>query len=251
MINIDTIYQQVLSLSNKEQRGYITPQEFNLYAQKASNEIFFSYFDDFKTLASKPKTNKKYSDEQEMLNQKLQFHKATAVFSSITTTAIVPHEVAFIDAMYIGGSFTDDGNDVRIDLVDDKSDLLRLARHPLTKPSDADDTLPVKHKRVYAYYTAVGSTDGTRRLNFSPALPNINVNCYYYQEPQVPKWGYVVVNDKALFNTTASTHFFLHPSEMQNLTNKILGYAGITLYRADLMQAAAQEKQVMNVEKNN
>ena len=29
-VNIDTVYQRVLAISNKEQRGYITPLEFNL-----------------------------------------------------------------------------------------------------------------------------------------------------------------------------------------------------------------------------
>ena len=29
-IEIDVIYQRVLAIVNKEQRGYITPQEFNL-----------------------------------------------------------------------------------------------------------------------------------------------------------------------------------------------------------------------------
>ena len=30
MVNIDTVYQRVLAIANKEQRGYITPLEFNL-----------------------------------------------------------------------------------------------------------------------------------------------------------------------------------------------------------------------------
>ena len=34
-INIDTVYQKVLAFANKEQRGYITPQEFNLFADQA------------------------------------------------------------------------------------------------------------------------------------------------------------------------------------------------------------------------
>ena len=41
-INIDTVYQTVQSLANKEQRGYITPQEFNLIANKAQREIYNS-----------------------------------------------------------------------------------------------------------------------------------------------------------------------------------------------------------------
>ncbi len=38
-VNIDTVYQKVLSLANKEKRGYITPQEFNLYADHAQKKI--------------------------------------------------------------------------------------------------------------------------------------------------------------------------------------------------------------------
>ena len=47
-VSINNVYQQVLAISNKEQRGYITPQEFNLFARKAQNEIFESTFQDYK-----------------------------------------------------------------------------------------------------------------------------------------------------------------------------------------------------------
>ena len=50
MVNIDKVYQRVLAIANKEQRGYITPQEFNLMADKAQVEIFDSYFYDIKTI---------------------------------------------------------------------------------------------------------------------------------------------------------------------------------------------------------
>ena len=43
-ISVDTVYQRVLALANKEQRGYITPQEFNLLANQAQMTIFESYF---------------------------------------------------------------------------------------------------------------------------------------------------------------------------------------------------------------
>ena len=43
-VNIDNVYQRVLVIANKEQRGYITPQEFNLLAYKAQMDIFESYF---------------------------------------------------------------------------------------------------------------------------------------------------------------------------------------------------------------
>ena len=43
-ISIDTVYQRVQSILNKENRGYLTPQEFNLFANQAQLEIFEQYF---------------------------------------------------------------------------------------------------------------------------------------------------------------------------------------------------------------
>ena len=50
MVNVDTVYQKVLTLSNKEQRGYITPQEFNLLVDKAQKDIINNYFHGVKTV---------------------------------------------------------------------------------------------------------------------------------------------------------------------------------------------------------
>ena len=43
-ISIDTVYQRVLALANNEQRGYKTPQEFNLMANQAQEDLFEQYF---------------------------------------------------------------------------------------------------------------------------------------------------------------------------------------------------------------
>ena len=43
-ISVNNVYQKVLAIANKEQRGYITPQEFNLFADLAQKEIFEQYF---------------------------------------------------------------------------------------------------------------------------------------------------------------------------------------------------------------
>ena len=82
-VPIDNVYQKVLALANKEQRGYITPQEFNLFADKAQNEIFNNYFHKIKITANKPKTQTLYSDELEMLEEKLHpFFNDTIVSTS-------------------------------------------------------------------------------------------------------------------------------------------------------------------------
>ena len=58
-ININTVYSKVLTLSNKEQRGYITPQEFNLLADKAQMEIFQEYFYDEDKAVRMPSNDRK------------------------------------------------------------------------------------------------------------------------------------------------------------------------------------------------
>ena len=45
-INVDSVYQTVQALANKEQRGYITPQEFNLFANQAQQDMFEQYIYD-------------------------------------------------------------------------------------------------------------------------------------------------------------------------------------------------------------
>ena len=39
-VSVDTVYQRVLALANKEQRGYITPQEFKVFEQVAVGKGF-------------------------------------------------------------------------------------------------------------------------------------------------------------------------------------------------------------------
>jgi len=45
-VSVDTVYKTVLYILNKEQRGYITPDEFNKLGTQVQLEIFESYFED-------------------------------------------------------------------------------------------------------------------------------------------------------------------------------------------------------------
>ena len=54
-ISVDTVYQRVQSILNKENRGYLTPQEFNLFANQAQLEIFEQYFFDLNQYERMPK----------------------------------------------------------------------------------------------------------------------------------------------------------------------------------------------------
>ena len=60
-ININRVYQKVLAIANKEQRGYITPQEFNLFAEQAQLDIYNQYFYDINQFNRVPGNDQPYS----------------------------------------------------------------------------------------------------------------------------------------------------------------------------------------------
>ena len=84
MVNINTVYQRVQTLANKEQRGYITPQEFNILANQAQIEIFEQYFYDTNQFGRLHGNSTEYGDMLKLLSEKIAiFEKQQAgVFSS-------------------------------------------------------------------------------------------------------------------------------------------------------------------------
>ena len=62
MVRVDTVYQRVLAIANKEQRGYVTPLEFNLYANQAQMDIYEQYFYDLNQFSRVPGNDTEYSD---------------------------------------------------------------------------------------------------------------------------------------------------------------------------------------------
>ena len=75
MVSVDTVYQRVLALSNKEQRGYITPQEFNLLANQALMGIFEEYFHHQNQYLRNPGNSSASSDSLDYIQDKIsRFH---------------------------------------------------------------------------------------------------------------------------------------------------------------------------------
>ena len=70
-INVDTVYKTVLLILNKEQRGYMTPDEFNKTATQVQLEIFETYFDDLNQQLRVPDNDSEYADRQKSLQEKL------------------------------------------------------------------------------------------------------------------------------------------------------------------------------------
>jgi|14BtaG_2_1085337.scaffolds.fasta_scaffold00874_6 hypothetical protein len=78
-INVNTVYNTVLSILNKEQRGYITPDEFNKLATQVQLEIFENYFEDMNQQLRVPQTTNEYANRQKNIDDCISIFKTVSV----------------------------------------------------------------------------------------------------------------------------------------------------------------------------
>ena len=76
-INVNTVYQTVLLILNKEQRGYMTPVEFNKIGTQVQLEIFERYFEDLNQQIRVPQTDTDYADRVSNLDEKISIFKTS------------------------------------------------------------------------------------------------------------------------------------------------------------------------------
>ena len=256
-INIDTVYQRVLALANKEQRGYITPQEFNLHANQAQLDIFEQYFYDLAAMvnlkarseeAGKPGTNNPlepdFGDTVNIIREKISLYKGTDVAltysgsnKSYSLPALTATTIYRTGRMYYSGT---NGSSIPTKLIEQTDvktilDMYNARSNSRWHIADAPDF----------FYTenADGSFSLYKEDNVTPVSTagQFKVEVIATVPPPVA-WGYVVVNEKALYNSTTSVNFTMHKSEETNLVIKILELAGITINKPGLVTIASNEE---------
>ena len=214
-VNIDTVYQRVLAIANKEQRGYITPQEYNLFANQAQMSIFEQYFYDISQFDRLPGNEHPYSDMTTLLEEKIAIFKNIKLLFYQSPYYQKPRELYRLGTLETGYG--------EIEQVTHK-DYLNIKLSPLAKPT-LKRAVFIDMPRGYRVY---------------PTFTN-NVHCHYIRKPKTAKWGYNVIGENALYDPSKSEDFQLHPSEENNLIIKILALAGIAIKDIGLYQIASQE----------
>ena len=234
-VDINNVYQKVLALINKEQRGYITPQEFNLLADKAQNEIYENYFHGVKMAEQKPTNQKTYADETEMLEAKLHpFHVDSTIANTINSeTGGYFSAITLPNSLWKIISITRDNNFVE---PKNKSEIAYTENNPLTKAT-------IK-RSIYV-------REDSGSVTIYPALTEqVSFEVSYYKSPSTPAWGYVVVNKEALYDSSLTTNFELHESEEENIVYRILMLSGMIAKQPDVAQAGSQGLQMTKQEQN-
>ena len=233
MVNIDSVYQRVLALANKEQRGYITPLEFNLLANQAQMDIFEQYFYDLNQFALEKESGIEFSSTIDTLDEKIEIFQLSTVTDQTNIGAAFPSDMYKLGAirLIISGSAAADLNAVLIEHVG-QDKFLKVLNSPLTTPSN---NRPI-YIREGDRFIVWGDNKG-----ILPPCANC-LSIAYIRQPNSVEWGYNVVVDKALYNAGASTNFELHGSEQTKLVIKILELAGIVINKPGLVSIAAQKE---------
>mgnify|MGYP003127827034 FL=1 len=240
-VDINRVYQKVLALANKEQRGYITPQEFNLFADKAQLEIFNNYFHGIKMAERKPKNQMNYADEVEMLEEKLHpFHVDESVNTATASLTLPTNTHKLI-------GITRNGNKVT---QINKSQVAYTENNPLLKATLTRSTFVREDSGIVTIFPAPSSTTYDTDTNSDNVFDQESFEVSYYKRPTAPSWGYVVINGNPFYNSNTSTNFELHQSEEEDLTYRILMLAGLTIKQPDVQQSAAAGIQLTKQEQN-
>jgi hypothetical protein len=176
-ININTVYKTVLSIMNKEQRGYLTPDEFNKIAKQVQLSLVDKTFYDLnKTLNYKARglVNQGVADTTNNVQEKLDTLYKTDTSTFASGSATLPTDIYKIINIV--------SND-RLRTYEEvkKHEITYMQSSPLAAPSS---TFPV-------YYQETAGTS----ITTLPALADAStVTVDYIKKPDDPRWGYEINN---------------------------------------------------------
>lgn len=245
---INSVRNTVLSILNKNNYGYITPSDFNLYAKQAQMEVFEEYFANYNkaiNMENSRMSGTGYADLRKPLEEAMETFIKTSVLSQATIAS---------NKFYLPSLVTTGFDYFMINkiLCYDASLPNRVYKGEAGKVSHSRITLLVNSNLTaptekYPAYTQEGNI-----LTVYPAtinLPN-EVDAVYFRYPKDPKWTYVSIsNGEPIFDQSQSDYqdFEVPIEDEYKLVSKILQYAGMSIREAMAIQFGAAEEQKQSV----
>ena len=232
-VNVDTVYKTVLYILNKEQRGYMTPDEFNKVGQQVQLEIFEAYFEELNQLQRQPQTNTEFSDRVQQIQNKIAPFEVEGTATFDTSFFYLPSNLHRLGEIYY--------NDTTIVQPVQQNEYLLINKSPLTSPTlsqpiyvqrgehqsvpGSPTSFPVLNNKIFVYPTSIQSL----------------IKCSYVKTPAQINWAFTVNSLGAyIFAITGSQNFELDVSEQTEIILKILQYSGIIIRDPQIVQTAAQ-----------
>jgi hypothetical protein len=237
MVDVDVVYKTVLYILNKEQRGYMTPDEFNRLGTQVQLEIFEQYFEELNQQLRVPENDSEYANRVKNLDEKIDIFKTTgATTYDNVTTPLTPYFYGPSDVHKVGTVIY---NGIKELQRIQRNDFLLINKSPLTKPTleypvyiqegeHQSVAIPLTlHPIVYVYPDTIQTA--------------ADITLTYIKKPSSPVWNYsTLANGAYQYTATGSTQFELDGSEQVNIILNILMYSGVIIRDPQVVQTAAQ-----------
>ena len=233
-ISVDKVYKTVLSILNKESRGFLTPDEFERIASQVQLDILDQNFHDYNRAVSRETVGRGaqgYGDIPKKIQDRIDPFYTTNDITLVSGVGALPtvtvDDYTRSNVYNIVRVTTQDNNSLNITEVDriEKSKLTYLLSSPITSPST---TFPI-------YYIT------GENINVNPtSLSSVSMD--YISIPSDPVWNSEADANGALtYTATGSTDFTLHSSSEVDLVLGILRYTGVIIKDPSVIQAIGQE----------
>ena len=240
---INSVRNTVLAIINKNNYGYISPSDFNLFAKQAQLDIFDEYFTNYNQQVNEENariSGTGYADIKKGYEEVIDsFSVTNTLTQSAANVYFLPSISTTGDEYYLlnkvlcfsSGIFKGEAEQVS------HSKITMLRNSLLTAPSEQ-----------FPAYTLQGDTISVFPSSFNSPT---DVQAQYIRYPRDPKWTYVsLYGGEPLFDQSQSDYqdFELPPDDSNNLVARILQYAGISIREGDVYQFGNLEEQKENQE---
>jgi len=228
---INSVRNTVLSVLNKNNFGYLSPADFNLYAKQAQLEIFERYFSDYNNSINKENLRMLYPQRGSgtgYADSTKGIEEVIDTFSVLDTTSYAGGSTFTLPADYylINKILPANGNYEAEQVNHSKISLLNASL--LTAPSLS-----------FPAYTQSGN-----QVTVYPETLTFGM-IQYIRYPLDPQWTYINLSaGEPVFNESAADYqdFELPLEDEPDLILKILQYAGVSIRESDVYNFANQEE---------
>tara|TARA_R110000803_G_scaffold105029_3_gene173244 strand:+ start:1445 stop:2191 length:747 start_codon:yes stop_codon:yes gene_type:complete len=235
-INVNTVYTTVLTILNKEQRGYLTPYEFNKLGEQVQLEIFESYFENLNLMLRKPSNSTEYANRVKLLEEKIATFEtqgvATVALSGIFGQTTLPNDTHRFGML----EYTDSAKlPVEVEKLT-RHEFLQARRSQLTSPTRS-------HPICYLEGTTLNILPGiaTAAANAAAGTGSQSYIIEYVKKPTPPVFAFTVNTVGGyVYNSAGSTDFEISDVDQTELILKILMYAGVIVRDSEIISQAAQ-----------
>ena len=241
---INSVRNTVLSILNKNNYGYISPSDFNLYAKQAQMEIFEEYFSQYNKIINAENSRlsgTSYANIRKVVDECIEIFSITSSLTqvspatnryylpSVTTTGydyFMINKVLCYDASGMTRVFKGEAEKVNL------SNITMLNNSMLTAPTET--------------YPAYVQENGI--MTVFPSTINLpsEVDAQYFRYPKDPKWTYItLLNGSPAFDQSQPDYqdFEIPLEDEYKVIFKILQYCGVSIRESDVVQFSAAKDQ--------